>query len=155
MKKIIFFCIGTSFFLTTNCTGINLYRSLLNSGTETNPTPEYSSAFQVVATGGGVFHNNSVPGQLGSNADGKEHGEACQRSVLWLVSWGDSSIETAKQSKKITRISHSEFEQFAILGFVYHSFCTHVFGSTLPIGKIDAPTNIPATATASEKKESR
>lgn len=113
--------------LNFDCTGFNIAEP--NLTTSTNPTPEYA-ILKGFGRGGYFFHNNSIPGQLGNNVGEKlATGESCSRSALWLFSWGDSSIESAKMNGSIKRISSVEYKQLAIFGFIYHRFCTKVIGS--------------------------
>ncbi|MCB1193878.1 MAG: TRL-like family protein [Leptospiraceae bacterium] len=108
------------------CTGFTV-RAAYYPLSKTNPT-EYdnSTAFY---KGGGVYHKNTTSGQLGFNAGSERIGKACASSVLWLIASGDASIYEAMSDGKISKISSIEYEQFAILGFVYHRFCTIIRGS--------------------------
>ena len=102
--------------------------------------------------GGLVYHNNTIPGQLG-NAEVDNKGTACQKAILYLASWGDSSIETAKKNGGITKVGAIDYEQTGILGgYLYHSFCTSIYGmkdvappiSKEPAKEIIAPAKTPA-----------
>jgi hypothetical protein len=137
---LIFIILGTF----NHCTGANIGTAPYGLLPRTNPAPEYTDLYKLIYRGGWVYHNNTIPGQLGNDAFSKLRGESCSRSVLWLVSWGDSSIETAKRSGKITKVASTEFEQFAIFGFLYHSLCIIVTGEG------DSTSNTPS---ASELKE--
>ncbi|MBM9575964.1 TRL-like family protein [Leptospira sp. 201903070] len=130
-----------------NCTGFN-YVAMAYKGTNTNPTKEYANPMYVIASGGLLVHNGSIPGPIGHNAEnGDTMGTACSKSILALIAFGDSSIEAAKTQSKITKVSHVEYEQFAILGSVYHSFCTVVYGSTTAIsGAGDSKTDVKSAA---------
>lgn len=111
-----------------SCTGGNLggFYGVQN----TNPTREYNS-YNSVYKYGVLFHMASVPGQIGTNSGSELKGESCSRSVLWLFSWGDSSIESAKKAGKISSVSSIEYQQLGILaGALYHQFCTTVLGSS-------------------------
>lgn len=79
--------------------------------------------------GGVVFHKNTVPGQSGSNAEFVKKGTACSHAVLFLVAWGDSSIEKAKEENKITKVLSVEHEVLGILSVLYHRHCTIISGS--------------------------
>lgn len=119
----------TSVFL--NCTGANImstYGVLPN----TNPTRDYANVpYGAPARGGLVYHNDTMIGQLGTNADTSKMGEACSHSVLYLVSWGDSSIDTARKAGKITKIGAVDYNQTGFFaGILYHSFCTRVYGQS-------------------------
>lgn len=108
------------------CSGINL--GTLYGIRNTNPTPDYANIYGLQYTGGGVFHKNSVPGALGFNAESKTYGKGCSLSLLYLFSFGDSSIGGIKKEFSITKIEHIEYEQLAVLGFIFHSFCTKIYG---------------------------
>jgi hypothetical protein len=110
-----------------NCTGFN-YFSGYNPYNNTNPTPEYSHGTTLLLKGGYLFHMNNGPGGIGINANTEKIGESCSSSYMYLVSVGDSTIETAKKKANITKISSVNYEQFAILMFVFHKFCTTVTG---------------------------
>ncbi|WP_246047384.1 adhesin Lsa14 [Leptospira ognonensis] len=109
-----------------SCTGLNLIT--LQNAANTNPTHEYASAAPY-NKGGFFFHRNYTPGFIGLNAEGTLEAEACNHSVLYLVSWGDSSIEKAKSEGKITKVAFVDYQQFGILsGYLYHRFCSLVKG---------------------------
>ncbi|MCE9500029.1 MAG: TRL-like family protein [Leptospira sp.] len=138
----------SAFIIFQNCTGGNIgssYFGLQN----TNPTREYNQGGAVISMyrNGLFFHYNTVPGQIGSNAGSELRGESCSYSVLWLVSWGDSTIESAKKTSKISSVNSVEFSQLGILaGTIYHRFCTIVTGSaaTDSAPKVIAPAARPA-----------
>lgn len=123
----------------TNCTGLNVLTRGLGWGATTNPTPDYANGNHLYK-GGLFFHRHTVPGSIGLNTDGNIKGEGCSYSVLYLFAWGDSGIEAAKKKSGITKVSSIEYEQFAILGAVYHRFCTIVIG-----GNDTANTTLPTT----------
>ncbi|WP_167884216.1 adhesin Lsa14 [Leptospira idonii] len=112
------------------CTSLSTYNTL--GGTNTNPTPEYSTPLGLLTKGGLFVHNNDVPGAISSGqpVSATLSGNACQYSILALVSFGDSSLEAAKTSAKIERIAYTEYNQFSILGIVFHRFCTSVYGES-------------------------
>ncbi len=112
--------------LFQNCTGINIMS--IYGFQNTNPTPSYNNIIQMEYKGGLLYHNDTVGGQLGNNAGSKLVGEACQISMFYLVSWGDSSIQAAKKAGKIIKVGSVEYEQTGVLGILYHSFCTKVTG---------------------------
>lgn len=116
-----------------SCTGINVGR-IYPVGANTNPAQDYAYAYTPIYRGGAIYHSNTVPGQLGYNYQNADlNGKACSYSILWLVSFGDSTLKTAKQKGQITRIKSVEHEVMAILGFVFHRHCTIVTGSNEPI----------------------
>ncbi|MCC6276204.1 MAG: hypothetical protein IT569_10135 [Leptospiraceae bacterium] len=96
--------------------------------------------------------NLSVFAQRGTNVGSDLKGESCSHSVLWLVSWGDSSIESAKKAGKISSVSSVEYQQLGVLaGGLYLRFCTIVLGSAQVAAK--AQTQLPQEAT--QKKPGR
>lgn len=110
--------------ILVSCTGIHIAP---HAGfTNTNPAQEYGT-IAVLATGGGLYHSNRVPGQI-ANAGTAKSGEACSHSVLWLVAWGDSSLNAARKAGQIQKIGLVEYDVRAIFGFFYHRFCTIVRG---------------------------
>nr|WP_275067246.1 TRL-like family protein [Leptospira bandrabouensis] len=97
--------------------------------TNTNPTREYATQ-GVQFKGGAVFHKSNVPGPIGINAEPSLEGRGCNHAILYLFSFGDSSIESAKKSANITKVAFVDFEQLGVLGgFLYHRVCTIVKGS--------------------------
>ena len=62
-----------------------------------------------------------------SNPAGNRVGEACAKSILGLVAWGDASIEAGRRNGGITQITSVDASTWSILG-VYGSYCTMVRG---------------------------
>ncbi|RHX93719.1 TRL-like family protein [Leptospira yasudae] len=122
------------------CTGVNILNSPVGSEEmNTNPTPAYGRpSLELWYKGGLIFHNESIPHTINGNARSLERGESCSRSALALFAWGDSSIRNASRKANIQKIAHIEYEHTAILGIVYHSFCTIVTGesATAPAVKV-------------------
>ena len=139
-------------FVIADCTGGSIDNVIvLTRNHNQNPTPEYGYPFVNYAKGW-LYHNDSFPGQVGSNAESKLRGEACQMSFLFLLAWGDSSIEAAKKQGKITRVATLEYEQTGILAILYHSFCTKVTGDDLPVGASESKTTAVEESTKSPAK---
>lgn len=137
-----------------SCTGVNLYSGGTVYGAKgsanTNPTPAYTNLVEVSTKGGLLYHNNYIAGQLGLNSDANLRGVVCSHSVLYMVSWGDSSIAALKSEAKMETVAHVEYEQFGILaGFLYHRFCTIGFGG---IKKTRASKSKTVTDEAEDKK---
>lgn len=77
---------------------------------------------------GGILHSNvSHPHAVSSNQVGPRVGEACARSILFLVAWGDSSTERARRNGGITEISLVD-KKFKNFGPFYSQSCTIVRG---------------------------
>jgi TRL-like protein family len=149
-KKIFHLVLSSSLLIImvslTNCSGLNVLTRGLGWGATTNPTPDYANGIHLYK-GGLFYHRHTVPGTIGLNADGSLKGESCSHSALYLISWGDSGIETAKKKSGITKVSSVEYEQMGILGTVYHRFCTIVIGNS------DAANpNLPVTDSKTEVK---
>jgi hypothetical protein len=92
----------------------------------TNPNKQYGYPASI-RKGGAFFHKSNSPGQA-LDAKLVKRGEACNHGVLWLVSWGDSSIYAAASSAGIKKIGSVDSEMMAILSFLYQSNCTIVMG---------------------------
>lgn len=71
---------------------------------------------------------NKMPGGIGNNVKARSSGTTCSHSVMYIASMGDSSLESAMAEAKIQKIAYVSYEQFAILAFLYHRFCTTVAG---------------------------
>lgn len=129
MKNCIFIGISLTFtLLTQHCSGSSYHASYVPSA-NTNPTREYATP-SILAKGGLFFHKTYVPGPLGLNAEGTSEGRGCNHSVLYLFSFGDSSIETAKKNANITKVAYLDYEQLGIVaGYIYHRVCIIVKGS--------------------------
>lgn len=112
----------------SSCTGINIVSSGLGIGEVTNPSPSYAHPMKFLK-GGGVYHRNSVPLEIGNNGESTVKAQGCSRSVLFLAAWGDSSYSGIMKKSGIRSIAYSEAEQFAVLGSVYHSFCNTIYGT--------------------------
>jgi len=110
-----------------NCSAVNVWNQY-NQSNNTNPTPEYSNFNSLFFKGGYVFHMNHLPGGLGENAESKLAHTNCNHSILYIASFGDSSVGTIVKEANIKKIAFVSYEQFAILSFVYHRFCTTVAG---------------------------
>ncbi|TGK31511.1 TRL-like family protein [Leptospira gomenensis] len=137
-KVTIFVCLTSAWLV--NCTGIN--PGVLYKTANTNPAKSYANPVSVNLSGGLLLHMGSVPGQLGHSVENADlTGTACSKSFLGLIAIGDSSIEAAKAEGKIKKIDRIEYEQFAIGGILYHSFCTVIKGS----GASPQPDSKPAT----------
>jgi hypothetical protein len=116
---LLFFC---------HCTTVNFWYQF-NTQNSTNPTPEYDNFYFSFIRGGGLFHLNSSPGSIASNAQALYSGEACSHSVLNLISFGNSSLKKASENGRIKKIASSSYEHLAFVGgMAYHRFCTTVTG---------------------------
>ncbi|WP_082280900.1 adhesin Lsa14 [Leptospira kirschneri] len=131
LKSLLFICFMTIW--AVQCTGLNLMYTY-GLRPNTNPTKDYGVGAPLISKGGIVVHSGTIPALIGDNAENTSTGKACSRNILWLVSFGDSSIEAAKAEAKIAKVTSVDYEQFGILtGVIYHSFCTVVTGSNVAI----------------------
>jgi len=55
-------------------------------------------------------------------------GQSCASSIMGLVSWGDASINAAKNAGQIKQVASVDFDTFNLLG-MYGRFCTIVRGN--------------------------
>ncbi|WP_025178473.1 adhesin Lsa14 [Leptospira kirschneri] len=131
LKSLLFISFMTIW--AVQCTGVNaMYVYGLRPNT--NPTKDYGFMYPIISKGGMIVHDGVIPGQLGDNTEKTSIGKACSKNILWLVSFGDSSIEAAKADGKITKVASIEYEQLGVLyGAIYHKFCTVVTGSNAAI----------------------
>jgi hypothetical protein len=59
---------------------------------------------------------------------GTKIGESSNRSLLWLVAWGDGGTKSAADNGKITIIRHADMRIFSILFGLYAQSTTIVYG---------------------------
>ncbi|WP_061249930.1 adhesin Lsa14 [Leptospira alstonii] len=127
LKSLLFICFMTIW--AVQCTGTNIMYAY-GLKPNTNPSKDYGVGAPIIYKGGYFVHDGVIPGQIGDNAENTSIGKACSKSILWLVSFGNSSIEAAKADGKITKVASIEYEQLGVLsGVIYHKFCTVVTGS--------------------------
>lgn len=111
----------------SSCSGINLRTWPILISPNTHPLPEYAEA-SILFKGGIVYTNESKVSFSNSSAKLLKKGTACIHSILYLVAWGDASIDAARVEGAIAKVGFLEQEVFALLGFVYHRHCTIVMG---------------------------
>ena len=63
----------------------------------------------------------------GAAKSGDKHGEACATGILYLVAFGDASLDAAKKAGGITEVHSVDFHGTNILG-IYMQGCTDVAG---------------------------
>ncbi|KAK2620143.1 TRL-like family protein [Leptospira interrogans] len=143
LKSLLFISFMTIW--AVQCTGVNAMY-IYGLRPNTNPTKDYAIG-TMVTKGGAIFHEAMIPGPIGNNAEKVVTGRACSKSILWLVSFGDSSIEAAKAEAKITKVASIEYEQLGVSIYLYHKFCTVVTGS---IESVETKTD--AKSAAGKKK---
>ena len=69
-----------------------------------------------------------MPGSIGLNTDGNIKGEGCSHAALFYLHGVILELKLLKKNGSITKVSSVEYEQLAILGALYHRFCTIVIG---------------------------
>jgi hypothetical protein len=74
-----------------------------------------------------VYAGYKMGGYVGTGTGGAKTGTACAKSVLAIASWGDASLEKAKQEGGITTITDVDHTIFNVLG-IYGKTCTIVRG---------------------------
>ena len=111
----------------STCTAINpLSIYYMNKGGSTNPAQEYSDT-NVLNKGGFFYHQAYVAGPVG-NARNLINAKSCSYSILWIVAFGNSGINHTRKQARIKKIALVEYEILGIGAFVYHQFCTVVYG---------------------------
>jgi hypothetical protein len=65
--------------------------------------------------------------QVDNTVKAKKEGQSCAYNVLWLVSWGDSSIDAAKKDGNIEKVANVDRELFQV-GYFYSKGCTIIQG---------------------------
>lgn len=94
---------------------------------------------------------------LNASTGGREltkRGVACSQDILKLVAWGDGTQAAAAKEAGITEVVGLDFENTAILGFVYTRNCTVVYGNADkapaaaagPVTETPAPEPMPLPA---------
>jgi TRL-like protein family len=69
---------------------------------------------------GSLFTNISLPVNATDEGSGSKVGEAACSSYFTLIATGDCSIEAAKQSGSISKVSHVDWHAHNILGVIGH-----------------------------------
>lgn len=79
---------------------------------------------------GCVYSNIKTPldMDLDKTEMGTKEGRASMNSVLWLVSWGDSSTSTAARNGDMSTVNHMDMEVFSVLFGLYTRSTTIVYG---------------------------
>ncbi len=74
-----------------------------------------------------LMTNLRGPGHTTTLTEAPKMGTGCSTNILGLVAMGDSSIDAAKRSARITEVATVDFDSFSLLG-VYARFCVIVRG---------------------------
>lgn len=75
-----------------------------------------------------VYTNVRAPIMATENEISSKQGTSCATSLLGMFAFGDASIEKAKRSASITKVSSVSYDSFSLLG-IYGRFCTLVSGA--------------------------
>ena len=80
---------------------------------------------------GCIYSNIKTPldRDLDRTEMGTKVGEASMYSVLWLVSWGDSSTAAAATDGGITTVNHLDMQVFSVLFGLYSRTTTIAYGN--------------------------
>lgn len=107
--------------------------------------------------GAGVGWDRNLNGSFGGRELVKK-GVACSQDILKLVAWGDATQAAAAKQGGITEVVGLDFDNTAILGFIWTQSCTVVYGHAAPSAPAveveatieTAPAAPPPTAPAPE-----
>lgn len=79
---------------------------------------------------GCVYSNIKTPldRDLDKTEMGTKVGEASMYSVLWMVSWGDSSTAAAAKDGSISTVNHMDMQIFSVLFGMYTRTTTIAYG---------------------------
>jgi len=113
--------------LFVSCTGFNARSAYLGTGSTTNPVQKYENPTTFFVKGGAIYYHDVVGG-VKTDTKASKTGTGCSTSYLGLISLGDSSIATAKESVKITKIASLKYEISAVLSYVWHEHCIIITG---------------------------
>ena len=65
--------------------------------------------------------------QIDNTVKAKKEGKSCAYNVLWILSWGDSSIDAAKKDGNIEKVANVDRELTDVLYF-FAKGCTIIQG---------------------------
>jgi hypothetical protein len=79
---------------------------------------------------GCVYSNIKTPldRDLDKTEMGTKVGQASMYSVLWMVSWGDSSTAAAAKDGKMSTVNHMDMQVFSVLFGMYTRTTTIAYG---------------------------
>lgn len=86
-------------------------------GCITTPTPK-----------GTIFTNCKGPLYGTSNENFSKVGKASAYSIIWMIAWGDASVNTAAKKAGIVKIHHVDYEDFVIFAGIYAEYTVFVYG---------------------------
>ncbi|WP_425460800.1 TRL-like family protein [Leptospira langatensis] len=80
--------------------------------------------------GGFLFTGTTFPGEFNTlnNVSPTKKAEGCTRSVLGLITWGDSGAGQIALENGITKIATIDHSTMSVLTLVYRDYCTIVAG---------------------------
>ena len=65
--------------------------------------------------------------QIDNTVKAKKEGKSCAYNILWILSWGDSSIDAAKQDGNIEKVANVDRELINV-GYFFAKGCTIIQG---------------------------
>jgi hypothetical protein len=74
-----------------------------------------------------IVQDVKVPRESHNEVKPEKNSEGCVKSILGLVSWGDSGIEEVKRLKGISKVASVDHYKFQVLG-LYGKSCTVIRG---------------------------
>lgn len=81
------------------------------------------------SSGAGILFTDAKEGLfIDNNVKASKTGEACESSILGIITSGDSSVETAKNNGNIKNVSTMNRTYFGVLG-VYGKSCLIIQGN--------------------------
>ena len=93
------------------CSGCAMYRA---------PVQPPQGAFTSVEAPTSTNFNESTPA-------GTQTGRSSAHSILWLVAWGDASVDAAATNGQLSTINHVDYRYLSILG-LYTKYTTIAHG---------------------------
>jgi hypothetical protein len=130
-RKILLSLVLSIFMSFISCTSLNLGVGFFGFVPNTDPVfisnagvgSDYGSLTGV------IYRGDQKTGQIIAGVKPLKEGVACSNSILYLVSFGDSSIEAAAKEAGITKVALMDHRTRALLGgFVWHQYCLVLYG---------------------------
>lgn len=85
------------------------------------------AAYVISPVTGGFYTDVKIPGAVTSNDSYSKSGTAEMTSILGFVAYGDASISAAMKNGGITKVHHTDYQAFSVLG-LYAKFTVIVYG---------------------------
>jgi len=89
------------------------------------------TVFACLALSGCIYTNVRMPmsTEFRNTRTVTQTGTATNRSVVWLVAWGDAGLQKAAANGKLTTIEYADLAFYNILFGIYMSNTTIVYGN--------------------------